>query len=422
MQSPCLSNETSNIRRKRGRRAGRQHQSERMLKMMRFYEFGSGRRALPWAFVLLIVTAALLPPCGTVQAQTLRTSARDGIAPTPSIRPIPAEVDRSAAAREALREEARAWVADQTRSPMDTIDIGMLDGRVDPSTCTGSYSFDFPFQSKTTVRARCSEPPRQLYIRVGIVALEARLTANRDLPLGHVLSAQDLSTRMVRQSGGGLNDPSAAIGRALVRAVNSGEPIESKDLDEVMVVIRTLVPLAAGDRASTGTTRTETMPRRQAPPGAVPASDAGALSLRRAVPAGHVLQQEDLIDARPVLVARRHMMRGEKLDESMFELVERDRRQIPPDHLTNAEGLEQAELIAPLRAGDTLRTSQLKRSTVVRKGQLVLLTVNRSGIEINVRVEAMEDARVGEQLKMRNPDSGKTLAGIATGQGTARAL
>jgi flagella basal body P-ring formation protein FlgA len=116
------------------------------------------------------------------------------------------------------------------------------------------------------------------------------------------------------------------------------------------------------------------------------------------------------------------MMRGEKLDESMFELVERDRRQIPPDHLTNAEGLEQAELIAPLRAGDTLRTSQLKRSTVVRKGQLVLLTVNRSGIEINVRVEAMEDARVGEQLKMRNPDSGKTLAGIATGQGTARAL
>jgi hypothetical protein len=125
---------------------------------------------------------------------------------------------------------------------MDTIDIGMLDGRVDPSTCTGSYSFDFPFQSKTTVRARCSEPPRQLYIRVGIVALEARLTANRDLPLGHVLSAQDLSTRMVRQSGGGLNDPSAAIGRALVRAVNSGEPIESKDLDEVMVVIRTWFP------------------------------------------------------------------------------------------------------------------------------------------------------------------------------------
>jgi flagella basal body P-ring formation protein FlgA len=132
--------------------------------------------------------------------------------------------------------------------------------------------------------------------------------------------------------------------------------------------------------------------------------------------------QDDLVDARTVLVARRQMMRGDRLDESAFELVERDRRQIPPDHLLSAEGLDHAELIAPLRAGDILRASQVRRSTVVRKGQLVLLTIARSGIEISVRVEAMEDARMGEQLKLRNPDSGKTLAGVATGQGTARAL
>lgn len=330
--------------------------------------------------------------------------------------------DRASAARENLRDEARAWVADRTGSALESIEIGALDTRVDPSTCEQGYTFDFPFQSRSTVRARCEQPARQLYLRVGIQAIESRVTVNRNLPAGHVVTSADLSSRMGRQQGGGLSNPSMAIGRALTRSISAGEFLDIRDLDEVVTVLRSIVPLSAGDRASLGSLRAETIARRQAPPGAIGASDAIDLSLRRAVPAGHILTQDDLIEARQVLVARRTLMRGEKIDASMFEVVERDRRQIPPDHLQSAEGLANAELIAPIQAGEMLRTSQFRRSTVVRKGQLVVLTVNRSGIEISVRVEALDDARMGEQLRLRNPDSGRTLAGIATGQGTARAL
>jgi len=334
----------------------------------------------------------------------------------------PSSNDRASAARENLRDEARAWVADRTGSPIESIEIGALDTRVDPSTCEQGYIFDFPFQSRSTVRARCEHPPRQLYLRVGIQTMEARITVNRNLPAGHVVTPADLSTRMGRQQGGGLSNPAMAIGRALTRSISGGEFLDIRDLDEVMTVVRSIVPLGAGDRASSGVLRSETIARRQAPPGAISATDATNLSLRRAIPANHILTQDDLVDARPVLVARRTLMRGEKLDASMFEIVERDRRQIPPDHLQSGEGLANAELIAPIQAGETLRTSQFRRSTVVRKGQLVILSFNQAGIEISVRVEALEDARIGDQLRLRNPDSGKTLAGVATGQGTARAL
>ncbi len=330
--------------------------------------------------------------------------------------------DAAALARETLRTEVRHWVAEQMGQSADSVEIGALDSRVDPSTCGSGYQYDFPFQSRATVRARCSQPPRQFYLRTAVVALTPLLTTARDLPQGHVIQASDLSTRMMKGQPGGVTDPNLAIGRALSRSLAAGETVESRDLDEVITVVRTLAPLNSGDRVSTGSLRQERLARRLAPPGALPAAEANNLSVRRPIPAGQVLTQDDLIDARMVLVARRPLLRGEKLHGSAFEVVERDRRQIPPDHLTSTEGLEHAELIAPIRSGDILRTSQIRRSAVIKKGQLVVLTVNRSGIEIRVKVEALEDARVGEQVKLRNPDSGKALAGVAMGLGSARAL
>ncbi|MEY4209019.1 MAG: Flagella basal body P-ring formation protein FlgA precursor, partial [Pseudomonadota bacterium] len=41
---------------------------------------------------------------------------------------------------------------------------------------------------------------------------------------------------------------------------------------------------------------------------------------------------------------------------------------------------------------------------------------------ISVRVEAMQDGRLNEQIKLRNPESGTTLSGIITGKGAARGL
>jgi len=144
--------------------------------------------------------------------------------------------------------------------------------------------------------------------------------------------------------------------------------------------------------------------------------------LKRDVAMDHLLTSDDLISTRTVVIARRNLMRGELLDPAALEVVELDARALPADHLSSPQGLEQGEMTGLVRAGEPLRASMVKPALMVRKGQSVLLSVARSGIEINVQVEALEDARLGDQVKLRNPDSGKALAGMVTGRGTARAL
>ena len=54
--------------------------------------------------------------------------------------------------------------------------------------------------------------------------------------------------------------------------------------------------------------------------------------------------------------------------------------------------------------------------------QIVEALATNSGLELSFRAEALHDARIGEQISLKNQDSGKIIQGIVTGKGTARAL
>jgi flagella basal body P-ring formation protein FlgA len=76
-----------------------------------------------------------------------------------------------------------------------------------------------------------------------------------------------------------------------------------------------------------------------------------------------------------------------------------------------------------LRAGEPIRTSDIRPALLVRRGTEVMLTVTSSGgFQISIRVEAMADARMGEQVQLRNLESGRLLMGVVTGRNAARGL
>jgi flagella basal body P-ring formation protein FlgA len=53
----------------------------------------------------------------------------------------------------------------------------------------------------------------------------------------------------------------------------------------------------------------------------------------------------------------------------------------------------------------------------------VLVTLSSvSGLELTFRAEALHDARLGEQVGLKNLESGRIIQGTTTGKGTARAL
>ena len=103
-------------------------------------------------------------------------------------------------------------------------------------------------------------------------------------------------------------------------------------------------------------------------------------------------------------------------------------RQAPSDALAR-KALEKSTKSAALAptslgvAGAPIRSYDIRRAVVVKQGQSVMLTVGQgSGFSITARVEAMQDGKIGDQIRLKNPDSGRLLTGIVTGPNAARGL
>jgi flagella basal body P-ring formation protein FlgA len=58
---------------------------------------------------------------------------------------------------------------------------------------------------------------------------------------------------------------------------------------------------------------------------------------------------------------------------------------------------------------------------LVRQGQWVTMTVGQgTGFTITVRLEALQDGRLGERVMLRNAESGRTISGVVTGMNAAK--
>lgn len=124
---------------------------------------------------------------------------------------------------------------------------------------------------------------------------------------------------------------------------------------------------------------------------------------------------------RQVVVAATNLMPGQLLQPSLLKLEPMDADKINRGHLIDLRGLDGQEVLRPIRAGDPVRLSDLRPAILVRKGEAVSMSVGSpDSFVITVRLEALQDGRLGEQIKMRNPESGRTLTGVVIGKGTVQ--
>lgn len=123
-------------------------------------------------------------------------------------------------------------------------------------------------------------------------------------------------------------------------------------------------------------------------------------------------------ESRMVLVAASNLTAGQLLQPEMFKLEKMDADKLNRSYLFEATGLEGQELIRAMRAGEAIRNVDMRPAIMVKKGELVQLTVGKAGeFQISVRLEAMQDGHLGEQIKLRNTESGRILGGVVTGKG-----
>ena len=126
---------------------------------------------------------------------------------------------------------------------------------------------------------------------------------------------------------------------------------------------------------------------------------------------------------RTTVVARQLIQRGTLLQPSMLEEVSRPALGLDPQAVSSLKDLLYGEATRDLTAGQVLRSADIRRAVLVKQGQSALMSVGQDkGFQITVRVEALQDGRMGEQIRLKNPDSGRLLTGTVTGPNAVRGL
>lgn len=117
-----------------------------------------------------------------------------------------------------------------------------------------------------------------------------------------------------------------------------------------------------------------------------------------------------------ILVAKVPLQRGMLLDETHVLREEVDTSNMPVNVLEQASEVMHAEVVRDVRPGTPLRSQDIRPTVLVKRGQMVLLSVGQAqGFQISARVEAMQDGRFGDQIKLKNRDSGRELSGRVQG-------
>ena len=126
---------------------------------------------------------------------------------------------------------------------------------------------------------------------------------------------------------------------------------------------------------------------------------------------------------RAVVVATQALVRGmtvQPTDVKVQEVL------LPAGGGSFMEQVSQAvhsEILRDVPAGTPLKTTDLRPLVLVKRGQIVQFAVGRkTGFVVTAQLEALQDGRMGEQIKLKNPESGRTLIGVVRGPGAVDGL
>lgn len=146
-----------------------------------------------------------------------------------------------------------------------------------------------------------------------------------------------------------------------------------------------------------------------------------ALSIRCSHPKPwkiHLPVNVDLYD--DVMVAARPLLKGQFIDESAIIYEKRSISRLNNGYFTRDNEADQLEARRNLARGTILTPSNLSARMLVRSGQQVTLVLNLNGIQVKSTGQALQSARLGQVVKVRNNQSSRIVEGVVSGEGLVR--
>jgi flagella basal body P-ring formation protein FlgA len=122
-----------------------------------------------------------------------------------------------------------------------------------------------------------------------------------------------------------------------------------------------------------------------------------------------------------VLVSKEVLKRGTVITAEMFSVAEMPAAGMENQIISDAKLLKNMQLVRDLTPNTPLRSYDVKTAVLVKRGQEVQVTAGEGqGFSITMRAEALQDGSLGEQIRLKNVESGRSLFGVITGPNTAK--
>jgi flagella basal body P-ring formation protein FlgA len=148
----------------------------------------------------------------------------------------------------------------------------------------------------------------------------------------------------------------------------------------------------------------------------------GHLSATMKIPYGNGDSKQISLNGRvlniiSIPVLSRQIKVGNVIRKSDIEWIELESRRVRSTFVTDAESLIGQQVLRTLAAGKPVRMRDVRSRVLVAKGSLATLMLKTNRMILSVRVLAMDNAGLGETVRVLNTRSKKTIEGIVTGAG-----
>ena len=186
----------------------------------------------------------------------------------------------------------------------------------------------------------------------------------------------------------------------------AAERLRIADLDNIAVTLDAPVPMLHLDPAESG----PLMPQRMTfehRTGRFDISFSFADSQLRVT--GKAQETQDAV------ILTRTMARGDVLRDSDLAIEKRPKTELQGDVVGDIGSAVGMALQVPLRAGHAIRTTDLTRPQLVKRGEPVMLVYEVPGISLTARGKAEEVGSLGDTINVLNVQSKRIIQGVVSG-------
>jgi flagella basal body P-ring formation protein FlgA len=335
----------------------------------------------------------------------------------------PASASGFPGGHEALVSVTTTWIATDQAINRDSIKVTPPDRRIPVVDCQTDLSIRFPFtNNQRTIEVTCDNPSWKRYLRVKIDDQQSAWVFSQYLMKGTQVRREHITYGSTIGSFNsnplGLDE---IIGRVILKDVSEGDVATADLLSKEITVYIPRRSYEAGEVISLGKLSTKKLLEDTSGKLVTVWPEQTVVSKTQLKP-GEPIQAQDIEIAERVLIAKTTIVNGQVITENLVESKLEATTSYGPQALTRVEEIIGLEATRTIRAGQRLNASDFVAADLVRKNETVRLVIKRGALEITVETIAMENGKIGEQVLLKNPDSGKEIRGIVIGRHEARGL